>query len=133
MDVFVGAEYIIGNTLIVLHRRKGKEYVTFGEIRSIGMKVQKYCNENDVDAVILTSGYNIINAVYNFSDYFEYIAPVLPGDEPKIRIRKGTSISGLKQRFMGYLPLEVVWVLMLELPRYVPRADADDRCRRSET
>ena len=120
MDVFVGAEYIIANALIVLHRRKGREYITFGELRSIGVKVQEYCNENGVEAVILTSGYNISNAIYNFSDYFEYIAPVLPEDEPKIRIRKGTPISSVKQRFMGYLPLEVVWVLMLELPKYVP-------------
>lgn len=118
MDTFVGAEYIIANALIVLSR-KGKDCITFSELRSVGVQIQQYCNENNVDAVILTSGDSISNAIFDFSDYFEYVEPTPPHNEPMIRTRIGTPISRLEQRFVGYLPLDVAWVLITELPRVV--------------
>lgn len=119
MDAFVGAEYIIANALIVLSKKKGEDRISLSKLRFIGVQVQQYCNENGVDAVIMTSGLNISNAIYDFSDYFEYMEPASPNDEPMIRVRKGIPISRLEQRFIGYLPLEVVRVLLTELPKFV--------------
>lgn len=120
MDAFVGAEYIIANALIVLSRERGEDCISLSKLRSIGVQVQRYCNENNVEAVIMTSGLNISNAIYDFSDYFEYIESTSSDSEPMIRIRKGTPISRLEQRFIGYLPLQIVWVLLTELPKFVP-------------
>lgn len=118
MDAFVGAEYIIANALIALNK-KGMDCISFSRLRDIGVQVQRYCNENGVDAVILTSGDSISNALYDFSDYFEYVESSPSSHEPMICVRKGTPISRLEQRFIGYLPLNIVQVLLTQLPRFV--------------
>lgn len=118
MDTFVGAEYIIANALIALSK-KGYDSITFNKLRTIGVQIQQYCNENGIDAVILTSGDKISAAIYDFSDYFEYAETETPVREPMIRIRKNIPITQLKSRFIGYLPLEVIDVLMRKIPEFV--------------
>lgn len=116
MNTFVGAEYVIANALIALKEKQ--DYITFEKLREIGVKIQQSFNEHGVDAVILTTGDRIKSAIYNFSDYFEYdeIGDDIP--KPIIRIKKSTTCKDLEQRFMGYLPLDVLRLLqkkMLEL------------------
>ncbi len=118
MDTFVGAEYIIANALIALSK-KGHDSITFSKLRTIGVQVQQYCNEQGIDAVILTSGDKISAAIYDFSDYFEYAEAETPLREPMIRIRKNTPIAYLESRFVGYLPLDVIDVLTKKIPEFV--------------
>lgn len=62
MNTFVGAEYVMANTLIAL-KRKGEESITFERLREIGFQIQTSFNEKGLDAVILTSGDNISAAI----------------------------------------------------------------------
>ena len=117
INAFVGAEYVIANALIALEGIKKDPCISVSKIRSIGVQLQQFCNKNNIGAVIMTSGLHISNAIENFSDYFEYIEPISYDFEPAIRIQKGIPVSRLKQRFIGYFPLEVVRVLLTELPK----------------
>ena len=118
MDAFIGAEYIIANALIAL-RGKGQDSISISNVRSIGVQFQQYCNENNIDAVIMTSGLNISKAVNDCSDYFEYVESALSEGEPVIRIQKGVSIARLKQRFIGYFPPKILWAILTEFPKFV--------------
>ena len=118
MDTFVGAEYVIANALIALSK-KGHDSITFSKLRTIGVQIQQYCNEQGIDAVILTSGDKISAAIYDFSDYFEYAETETPFREPMIRIRKNIPITQLETRFVGYLPLDIIDVLMTKIPELV--------------
>ena len=118
MDAFIGAEYIIANALITLIE-KGQDSISISNVRSIGVQFQQYCNENNIDAVIMTSGLNISKAINDCSDYFEYVESALSGCEPAIRIRKGVSIARLKQRFVGYFPPKILRTILIEFPKFV--------------
>ena len=71
MNTFVGAEYVMANTLIAL-KRKGINFITFEKLREIGFKIQTSFNEQGLDAIIMTSGDSISAAIFDFSDYFHY-------------------------------------------------------------
>ena len=107
MDVFVGAEYIIANALIAL-KRKGVDQIKYSSLQSLGIDIQKTCNEQSVDAVLLFSPYNVSAAIYNFSDYFSYDES---GKEPIIRLNSKAKIEDLENRFMGYLPMDLLIII----------------------
>lgn len=115
MNTFVGAEYVMANTLIAL-KRKGEESITFERLREIGFQIQTSFNEKGLDAVILTSGDNISAAIFDFSDYFKYDDS---DGKPTIFIQKDTTITDLENRFVGYLPVKILGVLLEEINRMV--------------
>lgn len=117
MDISVGAEYVIANALILLSQR-GIHEVSFDHLRNIGWKIQQRCNETGVDAIILTSGLNLKAAVYDFSDYFEYVNE----KGPMIRIKKSVPIGTLKKRFIYCLPSDVAKVIKKETSSYFKAA-----------
>jgi len=108
MDVFVGAEYIIANALIAL-KRKGVDEVKISVLQSYGAIVQKTCVEQSINAVFLLSSYNVSAAIYNFSDYFTYVEDSC---EPVIRLNSDVKIEDLESRFMGYLPIQLLKVII---------------------
>lgn len=119
LDTFVGAEYVIANALIELSKR-GQKYITFRKLREIGIQIQKACNTEGINAVILTSGNNLMTAIYNFSDYFECVMIDCETiQEPAIFIKKSASVEDLEDRFVGYLPLHILQLLLREIPALV--------------
>lgn len=106
MDISVGAEYVIANALIFLGQQNGG-CVSFDLIRSLGWNIQERCNEAGVDAIILTSGLDVQAAVYDFSDYFEYVN----NGTPMISVKKDVPIESLKNRFVYYLPQNVAGLI----------------------
>lgn len=118
MDTFVGAEYVIANALIALSK-KGQDCISYSRLRSIGVKIQQYCNREGIDAVILTSSDKINTAIYDFSDYFEYIETDGDTSNPMIRIRKNTPITQLEKRFVGYLPVDIIKMLTAKIEEFV--------------
>ena len=115
MNTFVGAEYVIADSLIAL-KKKGIDYITFSKLREIGFEIQNLCNTNGVDAIILTFGDSISSAIYDFSDYFQYREV---NGEPAILIQKNTTIIDLQKRFVGYLPIDVLSILVNEIQKLV--------------
>lgn len=115
MNTFVGAEYVMANTLIAL-KRKGIDFITFEKLREIGFKIQTSFNKQGLDAIIMTSGNSISAAIFDFSDYFQY--KEIDG-APAIEIHKDTTIADLENRFVGYLPVDILGVLVKEIDKMV--------------
>ena len=72
MVTYIGADFFIGNVMIALHQ-KSVSIISIADLRSIGRKYQDFCNENEVDALVLLSGNQIENAVGSYSEFFDLI------------------------------------------------------------
>ena len=73
MATFVGAEYIIANVLIALKKFNKKDTITLDELSEAGIYIQKHSlSNNEIDAIFLSSSKQVVTALYDFSDYFEY-------------------------------------------------------------
>lgn len=107
MATFVGAEYIIANYLIAMKRNQNRDSISIEELSSAGVYIQELSVEKDINAVFLSSTDQLSSAIFDFSDYFEY----MPADRT-IRIVKSKKISDLESRFIGYLPFDVLMFLV---------------------
>lgn len=107
MVTFVGAEYIIANSLIALKKRKNRSNISLSELSDLGIFIQKRSVQKDVDAVFLISQDQMASALYDFSDYFGY-------DEVNktVFIKQTKQITDLASRFVGYLPWDVLSFLV---------------------
>lgn len=106
MTTFIGAEYFIASILIE-KRKNGVNSVTMEEMGKAGIYVQRLSVRENIDAVFLTSKSQLFNAIYDFSDYFEYETDCFGGIRG-IQIKQSKSIDDLENRFMGYLPQKIV-------------------------
>lgn len=115
MATIVGAEYIIANVLIVLKRLNKKESITLDELSKAGIYIQKQSLVDDeIDAIFLSSSKQVVTALYDFSDYFEYNQ----GDD-SIYIVNTKNIDDLESRFIGYLPFNILKFLVNKSIEYV--------------
>ena len=115
MATIVGAEYIIANILIALKRLNKKESITLDELSKAGIYIQKQSLvDEEIDAIFLSSSQQVVTALYDFSDYFEY-------DQSKdsINIVNTKNIDDLEIRFIGYLPLKILQFLVNKSIEYV--------------
>lgn len=103
MVTFVGAEYIIANSLIALKRERNRTTISLSELNELGIYMKKMSIEKDLDAVFLVSQDQLATALFDFSDYFEYNE-----NDGIICIKKSRHITDLASRFVGYLPWEVL-------------------------
>ncbi|MDE7446791.1 MAG: hypothetical protein K2N15_13980 [Lachnospiraceae bacterium] len=117
MVTFVGAEYIIANSLIALKKAKNRTNISLGELNQLGIYIQQMSIENDVDAVFLVSQDQVTTAVYDFGDYFEYNAV-----EKLICIKQTKQITDLASRFVGYLPWEIMAFLVKTTNEFVKKS-----------
>ena len=116
LDIFVGAEYIIANALIAL-KSKGVDKIKVSDLYDLGVRIQKSCDEqlSDIDAVFLLYFSNVSSAIYDFSDYFTYKENGMEGEkssEPVICLNSDVEIKDLESRFMGYLPNELLKIII---------------------
>ncbi|MCH5315136.1 MAG: hypothetical protein J1E81_04420 [Eubacterium sp.] len=108
MATFVGAEYIIANVLIALKKFSNRDMVTLDELSEAGIFIQQQSLSDDkIDAIFLSSSEQVVTALYDFSDYFEYDRKT-----NSIRIVKTKNIQDLESRFIGYLPFNVLSFLV---------------------
>lgn len=97
MTTFVGMEYIIANAFIYLSKN---HILTLGDINKYRMKVQEYWSKNDIDAIIVG---DIEAVAYNYETYF-----IFHKEAHIIVLQSGISIEHLRQRFVGYLPFDII-------------------------
>ena len=109
MSTFVGAEYLIANLIIATATKNGSSDVSMSHLEDFGIEVQKRCIADDIDAVLLMSKSGVVEALYDFSDYFTW-----NNAEDKLLIKKNDTITidALKARFMGFLPSSVLKVII---------------------
>lgn len=106
MTAFIGGEYLIAFGLMKAIS-EGNDSASFEELRNLSHKMQKRFNELDVDAVIIDS--NLIDDLCSFVRYFEFVTL---NHIPYVKCRAGISMHDLQQRFVGYLPVPVLSVMM---------------------
>lgn len=116
MVTFVGAEYIIANLLIALKRKKNRTNISLKELNALGIFMQKMSIEKDVDAVFLTSQDQLTDALFDFSDYFNYNEV-----NKTIYIKQTKQIKDLASRFVGYLPWDVLSFLIETTNEFVQK------------
>ena len=115
MATIVGAEYIIANVLIALKRLNKKEFITLDELSRAVIYIQKQSLvDNKTNAIFLSSYKQMVTALYDFSDYFEYD----PSDD-SIYIVNTKNIDDLENRFIGYLPFNILKFLVNKSIEYV--------------
>ena len=102
MTTFVGAEYIIANLLIAMKKNHNRDSISFEEVCRACEYIQEQSLKKDIDAIFLSSTDQLSMAIFGFSDYFEYNS-----DQRKISI-----IFDLENRFIGYLPFDVLIFLV---------------------
>ncbi|MCI7349681.1 MAG: hypothetical protein MSH60_02890 [Ruminococcus sp.] len=110
MTSFVGAEYVIA-TMLIEKAKKGISHVSIDELGKYGICVQHTANSENLDAVFLTSKYQLFNAIYDFSDYFscEFDAS---GNLSEIYLNSSKNITDLEFRFIGYLSDDIYKLLI---------------------
>ena len=62
MLTFVGAEYIIANSLIALKKAKNQTNVSLSELNKLGFYIQQMSTKKEVDAVFLISQDQMVTA-----------------------------------------------------------------------
>lgn len=117
MFTFVGAEYIIANSLIALKKTKNRTKISLSELNQLGIYIQQMSIEEEVDAVFLVSQDQLTSAVFDFSDYFEYNAA-----DKTICIKQTKQITDLASRFVGYLPWDVIAFLVKTTNDFVTKS-----------
>lgn len=107
---FVGAEYLIA-TMLLEKAKDGKREITMDELGKYGIYVQRESVINKLDTVFLVSKPQIITAIYDCSDYFEF---ELDSNEQitGITINATKGLDDLEFRFMGRLPREILDFLL---------------------
>ena len=124
MFTFVGAEYIIANSLISLKKAKNQTNVSLSELNKLGFYIQQMSTKKEVDAVFLISQDQMVTAACDFPDYFEYNAA-----EKTICVKQTKQIADLASRFVGYLPWNVTAFLVKTTNEFVQSSSQADRQR----
>ena len=104
MTTFIGTEFLIGFGLI-RKLRQGDDRISYAELRDMARQLQNKLNNSDVDAVVLT---DFVGALNSYSDYFERCG------EYHVKCAPGIGLYALRRRFIGYLPLDVLYAMMSE-------------------
>lgn len=86
--------------------RNGKNAITFAELRDMARKLQDELNTSDADGVVLAY---FDKALYEWSDYFTSVE--VNGDY-YVKCAPEVGLHDLESRFIGYLPLEIIEVMM---------------------
>lgn len=113
MTSFVGAEYVIA-TILIEKAKSGITSVSIDKLSKYGICIQHMANSENLDAVFLTSKYQLFNAIYDFSDYFSYKLDS-EGNLSEIYLNSSKDITDLKFRFLGYIPEEILKILVKSL------------------
>lgn len=109
MTSFVGAEYVIA-TMLIKKVKNGIASISIDELSKYGIYIQHMVNSENLDAVFLTSKYQLFNAIYDFSDYFSYKLDS-ESNLSEIYLNSSKGITGLEFRFLGYISKEILKIL----------------------
>lgn len=110
MTNFVGTEYIIA-TILAEQIKRGKSYVSLNNLGRCGICAQHMANSQGIDVIFLNSKVQVINTIYNYSDYFKCVFNN-NGDINAIILDYSKDINDLEYRFIAYLPQAIFDILV---------------------
>lgn len=106
MTSFIGGEYLIAFGLIN-GLSKGNDSISFAELRELANKMQQRFNESDIDAVVVD--HSLQDVIYSYDKYFDF---VVLNHIPYAKCKPGIGIQDLQHRFVGYIPIHTLSVMM---------------------
>lgn len=98
--VKIGSEYVIAHALIKA-AAEGKDAVPIHQVRDFGNEVQKRCNKDGVDALVIRG--ECAEAISSYPQFFHQVS--LNGVD---YVQRSCDIETIKHRFLGYLPPNVL-------------------------
>lgn len=110
MTNFVGAEYIIA-TILTEQIKRGKSYVSLNDLGKCGICAQNMANSQEIDVIFLNSKVQVINTIYNYSDYFKCVFNS-NGDINGIILEHSKDVNDLEYHFIAYLPQAIFGILV---------------------
>ena len=110
MTNFMGAEYIIA-TILTEQIKRGKSYVSLNDLGKCGICAQNMANSQEIDVIFLNSKVQLINTIYNYSDYFKCVFNN-NGDINGVILDYSKDINDLEYRFIVYLPQNIFDILV---------------------
>ena len=105
MTALIGSEYLMAYGLLRA-LREGRDSVSFSELRDMAKILQSALNEAGADAVACT---DFERALAEWNRYFEEAESC---GIPCVKCAQGTGARDLKRRFVGYLPLDVLRIVL---------------------
>ena len=110
MTNFIGAEYIIA-TILTEQIKRGKSYVSLNDLCECGICAQNMANSQEIDVIFLNSKVQLINTIYNYSDYFKCVFNN-NGDINGVILDYSKDINDLEYHFIVYLPQNIFDILV---------------------
>ncbi len=107
LNTFIGVEYLAAVALINIYKNKNEKKVELNALNDYGIKAIKKINENHIDAVVLLSSNYTEQLVRDYSDCF-----FIHEENGQEYLVLKTSIEELNRRFIGYLSLDILKILM---------------------
>lgn len=120
MTKFVEAEYFIATMLI----KRNISSISLDELARCGIFLQGCSVGNKIDAVFMTSKPQVMDAVYYFSDYFDFIRDEETEQITQVKIVSSKKIDDLRNRFMGYMPDEVMRFIEETIDEFIAREES---------
>ncbi len=114
MATFVSIEYVIANALILLKEEKNKDCISIEELSGLCNYLQKKSNEEENNAIFMYSLDAIASVMCNFSKYFK-----MDDKNQTICIMDGKNIKDLKNRFIGYIPFDILFFMVSTIKDYI--------------
>lgn len=103
----VGIEYVAANALVELYETSNKNYVSFEDLRKYGIEIKKVLKDNNIDAVLLLSDYDLIRFAHNYSNLFEVV-------EDKIFMKETTTCAMIREQIISYMKMDLLLAMLDE-------------------
>ena len=105
--MIVGIEYVVANALVELYEDSNakKNYVSFDKLRNYGFKIKNVLRDNNIEAVLLMSDYELFRCVHNYSDLFEI-------KEDKIYMLETTTCKMIREKIISYMAMDILLAML---------------------
>ena len=106
---FIGVEDLAGNALIQLIEKQGSSKVSFKQIKSYGMEIEKTLKEKKIEVIISLFNRSDGGSIHDSTEYFEIIDEEY---ESYVSLRRDKSVDDLRKHFRASLPLNILLVFV---------------------
>lgn len=101
----IGIEFVAANALVELYEISKKNYVSFEDLRNYGIEVKKVLRDNNIDAILLLSDYDLIRFAHNYSNLFNV-------KDDKIYIKDGVTCEIIREKIISYMKMDILLAML---------------------
>lgn len=101
----IGIEYVAANALVELYETSKKNYVSFEDLRNYGIEIKKVLKDNNIEAVLLLSDYDLIRFAHNYSNLFTI-------KDENIYINDGITCEIIREKIISYMKMDLLLAML---------------------